>query len=413
MNEQIETVIIGAGHAGLIMSYYLSELGREHVVLEAGRVAERWRSERWDSFFFQFPNWTIELPGYKYECDDPDGFVPGTEVVRFVQNYADIIHAPVRCGAKVTSLERLSGATYLVNTETKAIEAANVVIATGQYQKPAVPPLNADVSRDVFQIHSSNYRNPDQLPPAAILVVGAGSSGCQIAEDLNQAGRQVYLSVGRHFRVPRRYRGRDYGYWRLVMGGWDRTVDTLPSPEAKNLPLPVVTGFKGGHDVDFSRMAAAGIVLLGHLQGISNAKLIIASDLKQNLDKGDTWFNDFTKAVDEYVAKTALDAPQESQSTARTLKIKKVAQPILDLDLKAAGITSIIWATGFRYDFDWIKLPLFDETGEPIHRRGMTACQGIYFLGLKWLYKLKSAFLSIAGPAEDAAYIAERINDGK
>ena len=197
------------------------------------------------------------------------------------------------------------------------------------------------------------------------------------------------------------------------MGGWDRTVDSLPSPALKNAPLPILTGFNGGHDVDFSRMTAAGIVLLGHVQGISNAKLTIASDLKQNLDKGDTWFNDFTKAVDEYVAKTALDAPQESQSTALTLEIKEVAQPILDLDLKAASVTSIIWATGFRYDFGWIKLPVFDETGGPVHRRGVTACRGIYFLGLKWLYKLKSAFLSIAGPAEDAAYIAEMITHGK
>jgi putative flavoprotein involved in K+ transport len=408
MNEQIETVIIGGGHAGLTMSYYLSQLGREHVVLEAGRVAERWRSERWDSFYFQFPNWTIELPGCKYQCDNLDGFVPGSEIVRFVQNYAEIINAPVRCGTKVISLSSSDG-TYALRTPAATIEAANVVIATGQYQKPAIPQISADAPRDVFQIHSSSYRNPDQLPPGGVLVVGAGSSGCQIAEDLNQAGRQVYLTVGRHFRVPRRYRGRDYGYWRLVMGGWDRTVDSLPSPQAKNAPLPILTGFKGGHDVDFSRMAADGIVLLGHLQGINKAKLTIASDLKENLEKGDKWFNEFTKAVDEYVAKTALDAPQESESTASALEIKEVRQPILDLDLKPAGITSIIWATGFRYDFDWIKLPLFDETGEPVHRRGVTACRGIYFLGLKWLYKLKSAFLSIAGPAEDAAYIAERI----
>jgi putative flavoprotein involved in K+ transport len=255
MNEKIETVISGAGHAGLTMSYYLSQLGREHVILEAGRVAERWRSERWDSFFFQFPNWTIELPGYKYECDDPKGFVPGSEIVRFVQNYADFLKAPVHSGIRVTSLEQLARRNYVLKSEAAVIEAANVVIATGQYQKPAVPQISADFFRDILQIHSSSYRNPDQLPPGAVLVVGAGSSGCQIAEDLNQAGRQVYLSVGRHFRVPRRYRGRDYGYWKLVMGGWDRTVDSLPSPTAKNAPLPVLTGFNGGHDVDFSRMA--------------------------------------------------------------------------------------------------------------------------------------------------------------
>jgi len=412
MNEEIETVIIGGGHAGLVMSYYLRQLGREHVILERGRVGEKWVSERWDSFFFQFPNWTIELPGYKYQCDDPDGFVPGKEIVRFVQNYAEIIKAPLRSGTNVISLESSKG-NYVIKTPAGSIEAANVVIATGQYQNPAIPQMTADVPRDIFQIHSSKYQNSDWLPPGAVLVVGAGSSGCQIAEDLNQAGREVYLSIGRHFRVPRRYRGRDYGYWRLVMGGWDRTVDSLPSPELKNAPLPILTGFNGGHDVDFSQMAGKGIILLGHLRGLTDARLTFSSDLKENLDKGDEWFNGFKTSVDDYVRKTGMDAPQESKSSADVLEIKEVTQPILDLDLKAAGITAIIWATGFRYDFDWVNLPLFDETGEPIHRRGVTACPGVYFLGLKWLHKLKSAFLSIAGPAEDAAYIAEMISNGK
>src|SRR5437867_487617 len=248
MTEQVETVIVGAGHAGLTMSYYLTQLGREHLILERCRVAERWRSERWDSFFFQFPNWTIELPGYKYECDNPDGFVPGREIVQFVNDYASFIKAPVRCGVEVNSLRLLDSGRYLVQTRTLAIEAANVVIATGPYQRPFIPPMSAGVPNDVFQIHSSRYRNRDQLPPGAVLVVGAGSSGCQIAEDLNQGGRQVYLSVGRHLRVPRSYRGRDYGYWRFVMGGWDRTVDSLP-PGAKSLPTPLLTGFNGGHDV--------------------------------------------------------------------------------------------------------------------------------------------------------------------
>jgi putative flavoprotein involved in K+ transport len=395
------------------MSYYLSQLGREHVILERGRVAEKWIGERWDSFFFQFPNWTIDLPGYRYQCDDPDGFVPGTEIIRFVQNYAHAINAPVRPGANVIALEQLPCGKYIARIEAGVIEAKNVVIATGQYQKPAIPQMSADVPPDVFQLHSNKYRNSNQLSPGAVLVVGAGSSGCQIAEDLNQAGREVYLSVGRHFRVPRRYRGRDYGYWRLVMGGWDRTVDSLPSPTLKNAPLPVLTGFNGGHDVDFSRMAADGIILLGHLQSVRGAQLSFASDLKENLDRGDKWFNDFTSSVDDYVNKRGLDAPQESDSTAHMPENKEVAQPISDFDLSAAGIASIIWATGFRYDFDWVKLPLFDKTGEPIHRRGVTACPGVYFLGLKWLHKLKSAFLSIAGPAEDAAYIAEIITHGK
>ena len=214
MNEQIDTVIIGGGHAGLTMSYYLRQLGREHLILERGRIAERWRSERWDSFCFQFPNWTIEAPGYKYQSDNPDAFAPGREVVRFVQDYATFIKAPIRCGVEVTSLERTSDAgRYLLTTNNGTIEAANVIIATGPYQRPAIPAMSTDVPKEIFQVHSSAYRNPTPLPPGAVLVVGSGASGCQIADDLRQSGRQVFLSVGRHNRVPRKYRGKDFAYW--------------------------------------------------------------------------------------------------------------------------------------------------------------------------------------------------------
>jgi putative flavoprotein involved in K+ transport len=408
--EHVETVIIGGGHAGLTMSYSLSQLGQEHVILERGQVGERWRSERWDSFCFQFPNWTIELPGFKYQCDDPDAFAPGHEVVRFLDGYASFIKAPIRCGVAVTSLEQGSRAgRYLIRTENGAIEATNVVIATGPFQRPAIPRVSAQVPADLFQVHSSMYRNSDQLPSGAVLVVGSGSSGGQIAEELIERERQVYLSVGRHRRVPRRYRGRDYGWWSSALGILDQTVDTLPSPEAKNWPLPLLTGVNGGHDLDLRRMTARGVTLLGHLQSVAGNKLIIAPDLKETLAKADIWFTDFKKLVDDYVTKTGMDVPKESQPAEGVAEPKEVLDPILELDLKTAGITSIVWATGFRYDFDWVKLPIFDDTGEPVHRRGVTSFPGIYFLGLRWLYKRKSYFLVMAGPAEDAAYIAEHI----
>jgi putative flavoprotein involved in K+ transport len=368
MNEQLETVIIGGGHAGLTMSYFLSQL-------------ERWRSERWDSFRFQFPNWTIELPGYKYQCEDPDGFAPGHEIVRFLDGYAEFINAPVRCGVTVTSLEEGPDGRFLIRAQNGSIEARAVVIATG----------------------------PFQLPPGAILVVGAGSSGCQITEDLIQSGRRVYLSVGRHRRVPRRYRGRDFSWWGSTMGLWEHTVDMLPSPQAKYDPLPLLTPANGGHDVDLRRMANEGVTLLGRLKALEGSVITISDDLQKNLAEGDRRLTEYKKNVDNFVRKTGLSVPEEVCTDQEIAEPEEVVHPLLELDLNAVGISSIVWATGFRYEFDWVKLPIFDDIGEPVHGRGVTSLPGIYFLGIKWLYKRKSHFMLKAGPAEDAAYIAERI----
>jgi putative flavoprotein involved in K+ transport len=412
--EQIETVIIGGGHAGLTMSYFLSQIGREHVILERGRVGERWRSERWDSFHFQFPNWTIELPGYKYQYDDPDGFVPGREIVRFIQEYADFIKAPVRCGVDVAALESSSNSTrYLLRMNEGTIEASNVVIAIGQRQKGVIPPFSSDVPNDICQLHSSKYRNAGELLPGAVLVVGSGASGFQIAEDLHQDGRQVYLCVGRHRRIARRYRGRDYGWWAVALGMYERRRADLPSASqnaASVPPGPLLTGVNGGYEVDLRELASKGIVLLGRVKAVKGATLALASDLEDNLAKGDEWLANYKKSVDDYIAKNKLDVPAQSAPTdsPRSL-VGSASAPILELDLRAAGITSIIWATGFGNDYDWLKLPLLDERGEPLHERGITQFPGIYFLGLRWLYKNKSGFLSYGGPAEDAAYLAEQI----
>jgi putative flavoprotein involved in K+ transport len=409
MNEQIDTVIIGGGHAGLTMSYSLSALGREHVILERGRVGERWRSERWDSFCFQFPNWTIEAPGFKYQSDDPDAFAPGREVVRFVQDYARFIKAPIRCGVEVTSLERTSDAgRYLLTTNNGTIEAANVTIATGPYQRAAIPTMSSEVPKDIFQVHSSAYRNPTQLPPGAVLVVGSGASGCQIADDLRQSGRQVYLSVGRHNRVPRRYRGKDFAFWGAALKRSEQIVDTVPVNLRKGVEV-LLTGANGGYDVDLRSMAARGVILLGHSQGIEDGDLKLADDLEQHLVKGDESFESLKKAVDEYVAKNGLEVPEEQQSETSSNIGNVISTPVSHLNLNDAGVGAIVWASGFRCDFDWVKLPIFDEGGEPVHRRGVSQSPGIYFLGLRWLYKRRSSFLLRAGPAEDAAYLAEQI----
>jgi putative flavoprotein involved in K+ transport len=403
--ERIDTVIIGGGHAGLTMSYYLSQLGREHVILERGQVGERWRNERWDSFCFQFPNWTLELPGYKYQCDDPNAFAPGHEVVRFLDGYADFIKAPVRCGVEVTSLERADDSgRYVVTTNSGAIEAASVVIATGPYQLPVIPAMSADVPKNIFQVHSNAYRNSAQLPPGTVLVVGSGASGCQIADDLQQDGRQVYLSVGRHSRMPRRYRGQDFAYWGAALKRPEQIVDTVPLALRKGSEV-LLTGANGGYDVDLRAMAARGIVLLGRLQGINDGNLTLADDLAQNLAKGDESLENFKRAVDDYVTKNGLEFPAEQERGVKP----NVPSPVSRLNLKDAGVSAINWASGFRCNFDWVKLPILDEAGEPVHRRGVTQFPGIYFLGLRWLYKRKSAFMLRASGAEDAAYLAEQI----
>lgn len=407
--ERVDTVIIGGGQAGLAASYYLGELGCAHVILERQRVAERWRSERWDSLTFQFPNWAMKLPGYPYSGADPDGFAPRDEVVRFIESYAAVIRAPVRCGVAVTSLrQRPASERFQIETEDGEIEAANVVIATGPYQKPSVPHAMEHAMRGFFQVHSSRYRSPAQLPDGAVLVVGSGNSGCQIAEDLLRSGRYVYLAVGTHRRAPRRYRGRDCTWWQFALGEFDQTTDKRPTKRTARL----LTGVDGGRDMDLRRLGLDGVVLLGHVRSAQEGKIALAPDLVTSLAGGDAWFVEFLKSADEYARKNGLELPDDDRPLEPLPDPKEVSAPILELDLKAAGVSTVIWANGFSYDFAWIHLPIFAEIGnpsrqEPIHQRGVTAIPGLYFIGLPWLSKLKSSLM--AGAGEDAAFIAEHI----
>jgi len=399
VRERVETVIVGSGQAGLAMSYHLGRLGREHLVLERGRIAERWRSERWDSLVFQSPSWIMRLPGYRYEGATPDAFMPRDGVVRFIEDYARLISPPIRCGIRVTSLERAESGRLLVETEVFTVEADNVVVATGPFQSPAVPSFCTELGRSLYQVTANRYRNPGELPSGAVLVVGCGGSGYQIAEELVQAGRRVYLSVGGHQRVPRRYRGRDFAWWHETTGASDRVVEGA----AARARAPLLTGTEGGHDANPRELASRGAFLLGRLQDICGGRLRFVNELEKSLARGDDAYDIFTRAVDEYIEKHGLTVAAPPERDRRHAAVPNIAE----LDARHAGITSVIWALGYRYDFGWIRCPVLDPEGRPVHRRGVSEVPGVLFLGLHRLHKLKSAFLW--GVGDDAAYLAEHI----
>ena len=402
MGERYDTVVIGGGQAGLAMSYHLRERGLQHVILERRRVAERWRSERWNSLYFQFPNWSMRLPGFAYQGNDPDGFAHHPEVTRFVEDYARFIEAPVRCGVEVTALSRdTASGRFRLETNGAAIEASRVVVATGPFQRPSVPALSSALPPGIFQVHASRYLNPDQLPAGAVLVVGSGASGCQIAEELHQCGRTVYLCVSRHRRVPRRWRGRDVTWWSLAMGIMDTPIDSFPGRRMP--PSTLVTGVDGGHDVDVRRYAEDGIVVLGRLNGVADGTLFLGDDAEAILAAADKSCADFKQRADDHARAAGIAMPDDEGTSAASGPIV----PVPTLDLKAANIGSVIWGTGYAFDFDWLKVPVLDERGAPVQERGVTGCANLYFLGLHWMHTFKSGVL--LGVGDDAAYLADRI----
>jgi putative flavoprotein involved in K+ transport len=402
--EHVETLIIGGGQAGLTMSHMLSRRRCPHLVLERGRIGERWRSERWDGLRFQFPNWSVRLPDFPFPCEEPDGFATSNEIVAYLEAYAQLVNPPIRCGAAVIRLQNgRDGSAILAQTASGSIAARNVVIATGPYQRPVIPQLLAD-DCDLFQVHASAYKGPQQLPSGAVLIVGSGASGAQIAEELSRAGRKVYLSVGRHKRMPRRYRGRDLIWWLAEMG-LDQTPVEQRGPEAT---LPLITGAYGGHTIDFRVFVEQGITLLGRLCAGRGRVLEFANDLRESVAFGDTAYYAFLDLVDEYIAGNNMNLPAEPTARAKLRDPHCIAAPMRQLDTGDTGLSSVIWATGYAFDFSWIQLPVLDATGAPTHKDGVAPVPGLYFLGLPWLSKMNSSFLS--GVGDDAARIAERIH---
>ena len=403
MTTTVNTVVVGGGQAGLSVSHYLAHLSVGHVVLEqAERPGEAWRNHRWDSFTLNTPRWQSRLPGLIYGEDDPDGFMPKQEIVRHFEDLAQRL--PVRYRARVTAIEPKRGS-YVVELDSgEQIEASNVVVATGLYQAPKIPAMGGDFPLQIKQLHSDSYRNPKQLLPGAVLVVGSAQSGAQIAEELYESGRKVYLAVGRVGRTPRRYRGKDANWWLARMGSYDRRVSELPSPKAKFSGKPHISGTKGGHTINLHQFARDGVVLLGRLAGVKDGVIKLAGDLHDNLVVADRAEAEFTQSVDAYVAASGMTVPEEALPVLRD----GFAQPILtELDLKAAGITNVIWATGYSFDFSMIRLPVVDDDGFPVQTRGVSPYPGLFFAGLPWLHTAKSGL--IYGVAEDACYVAGRV----
>lgn len=402
--EMIDTLVVGGGQAGIAMSEHLGKCGIPHVVLERHRIAERWRSERWDSLVTNGPAWHDRFPGMAFPDAHPDDFVPKEKVADYFVAYAEMIAAPIRAGVEVQKVRRLMGRPgFRAETSHGTIEATNVVVATGAFHHPVLPGL-VPHEAGVLQLHSNGYRNPALLPEGAVLVVGAGSSGGQIADELLRAGRRVYLSVGPHARPPRAYRQRDYCWWMGMLGKWEASA---PTPGAQHVTLSV-SGANGGHTVDFRRYAARGMTLLGMTRSYEDGTIAFSPDLAANLARGDADYRAVLDEADAYAARNGLDLPEEPGARLSEPDPPCVTDPILALNLRDAGITSIIWATGYAFDYGWVEVDAFDSDGKPRHQRGVSTEPGLYFLGLPWQSRRGSSF--IWGVWHDARYLADQIS---
>ncbi|GAA4872559.1 FAD-dependent oxidoreductase [Actinomycetospora straminea] len=398
----MEAIVIGAGQAGLAMSRCLTRRGVGHVVLERGRVGQRWRRERWDSFTLLSPNWQTRLPEREYTGADPDGFMTGREVAAMLADYAAHTGADLREGVTVRAVDP-DPAGWRVTTDHGELTARAVVVATGDLDRPAVPALAAGVPAGITQLHTRDYRRPDALPPGGVLVVGSGPSGQQIAGELARAGRTVHLAVGRHKCLPRRYRGHDTYWWMDRMGTLVRTRASLPDPSATRTPNAVLTG--GTRDLDLHRLVADGVVPHGRLVDVRAGVARFDDGLPAMVAEAEDNAVRFRAKVDGFVARTGLEVPPEPARLPRPAPWARDADGELDL----AGIGTVVWATGFRRDFSWVHAPVLDAAGEPVHERGVTAAEGLYFLGLKWLHRRSSSFLD--GVGADAAYLADLLAD--
>ncbi len=398
-------IIVGGGQAGLATSYCLKQQDIESIIFEKYSIAYSWQTKRWDSFCLVTPNWQCTLPGYHYSGDDPYGFMKKDRIVQYVQDYARSFGPTIKEKVSVEKISRARGeSVFQVTTSAGLYTASQVVVATGGYHRPKVPRVSESFPADIVQLHSSEYKRPEALSEGAVLVVGTGQSGCQIAEDLHLAGRQVHLCVGGAPRSPREYRGKDVVEWLDQLGYYDITVDEHPQKEAvRKKTNHYVTGRGGGREIDLRQFATEGMQLYGKLKSVEGAQMTFQDDLKKNLDQADEVAESIKRTIDEYIENNNIEAIAEPP-------YEPVWQPQdmpASIDLEAKNITTVIWATGYHMDFSWIEVPAFDGRGYPTHQRGVTTAEGLYFIGLPWLYTWGSGRFS--GVAQDAEYIADYI----
>jgi putative flavoprotein involved in K+ transport len=403
--KHINTVIIGGGQAGLAMGRCLSEYGIEHVILERGRIGERWRSERWDSLRMLTPNWQSRLPHWHYSGEHPGAFMTMPEFIRHLERYAQSYEAPVQTGTTVTAVQRMNDTRFKVTTDREVWIAFNVVVATGFCDTPRVPGFAAAVPDDVTQIVPSKYRNPQQVPKGQVLVVGASATGLQIADELIVAGHAVTLAVGTHIRVPRRYRGKDILYWMDAMGAFAAPAD--PAVERKT-PPPQLVGSPDNHDLDLAMLQQKGARLTGRVVGVQNRRVRLDDDLHAVVRTADQQMLQLLGKIDGYISSNGLEAPDADPDAIKPVQLRDAPA---ELDIEAENIRTIIWATGYERRYPWLKIPVLDERGEIRHEGGVTPVNGLYVLGIRFQKRKYSNLIDGVGrDAEDLSrHLAERM----
>ena len=402
--SQVEVVIVGGGQSGLSLSYYLQKQGRSHVVIEKNSLVHSWKSARWDNFCLVTPNWQCDLPGWPYQGNDPDGFMKREEIITYLDGFVEHVNAPTATGVKVTQVSPLIDGGFSVTTSNGEITADQVVVASGAYHQPVIPRMAEKLPNDLVQLHSEQYRKAEDLPSGTVLVVGNGQSGAQIAEDLHLAGRKVVLATGDAPRCARFYRGKDVVTWLADMGYYDMPVEDHPLREGvRDNTNHYVTGRDGGRDIDLRKFALEGMELYGLMTDVEGGMLKFTPNLAESLNQADAVYNRINATIDRYIEKNSISAPPGTAYE----PVWQPAQERTSLDLKEAGITSVIWCIGFTPDFKWVNASVFNGIGEPVHYRGVTAQPGLYFLGLPWLHTWGSGRFS--GVSRDAHYLSEKI----